>query len=241
MPELLIQCKACGKEIAKSAKICPHCGKRNKKPWWQTALIVFAVIIVLSVIGNMTGKDRTSPNATPVVAASASNSETKDTPSSVPARQSTGIWVMGNLTDEFGEKTGEKFITSRDLIRGTFSNPATKDSRLDVQLQYTERTGLVMQLFEYGQDFGSPATAIGMEKITVSIQDGNGERYSLPGSMSQSVLYFNDRETIKEILLAGGNIKFRITISMVGVISNYSFDITNASGFDTIYGQYTEI
>lgn len=45
-------CKHCGAEIAASAKVCPHCGGKNKPPiykrWW---FIVIIVLIVLSAIG----------------------------------------------------------------------------------------------------------------------------------------------------------------------------------------------
>lgn len=48
----LTQCKACGAEIAKSARSCPHCGARNKKSvfkrWWFWLL----VIVLLAAIGN---------------------------------------------------------------------------------------------------------------------------------------------------------------------------------------------
>lgn len=44
----LITCKACGAEIAKSAKSCPQCGAKNKKPivkkWWFWAILVILVI-----------------------------------------------------------------------------------------------------------------------------------------------------------------------------------------------------
>lgn len=44
MSKKMVECKACGKEIAKSAKTCPSCGAKNKKPlfrkWWFWALIV---------------------------------------------------------------------------------------------------------------------------------------------------------------------------------------------------------
>ncbi|MBS6523398.1 MAG: hypothetical protein ACLTNE_07385 [Intestinimonas butyriciproducens] len=42
-------CKACGKEMAKSAKACPHCGAKNKKPIftkvWFWVLVVLALVI----------------------------------------------------------------------------------------------------------------------------------------------------------------------------------------------------
>ena len=49
MSNKMIECKTCGKEIAKSAKRCPGCGAKQKKPifkrWW------FWVIVVVLIIG----------------------------------------------------------------------------------------------------------------------------------------------------------------------------------------------
>jgi hypothetical protein len=44
----MIFCKACGKESAKNAKMCPHGGKKNKKPFWIILLIIVGVIIVIT-------------------------------------------------------------------------------------------------------------------------------------------------------------------------------------------------
>lgn len=48
----LTTCKACGAEIAKSAKSCPHCGAKNRKPifkkWWFWVII----IILLNTLGS---------------------------------------------------------------------------------------------------------------------------------------------------------------------------------------------
>lgn len=41
-------CKACGKEIAKSAIVCPHCGVKNKKPIFKRGIFwILAVLIVM--------------------------------------------------------------------------------------------------------------------------------------------------------------------------------------------------
>ena len=48
MSNKLTVCKACNKEIAKSAKTCPHCGAKNKKKHYL--LIAIVVIIVLACI-----------------------------------------------------------------------------------------------------------------------------------------------------------------------------------------------
>jgi len=56
MAEKMIVCKACGKEIAKSAKTCPHCGKKNKKPFLLRLGIlvgvVAAILAVLTIVEN---------------------------------------------------------------------------------------------------------------------------------------------------------------------------------------------
>lgn len=52
MANKMITCKACGKEIATSAKNCPHCGAKNKKPffkkWWFWLIIAFVFIVMVS-------------------------------------------------------------------------------------------------------------------------------------------------------------------------------------------------
>lgn len=51
----LIQCKDCGHQIAKSAKSCPHCGAKNKKPFYYNWL--FWLIIVVFVLGMIPADD----------------------------------------------------------------------------------------------------------------------------------------------------------------------------------------
>ena len=54
-------CKACGAEIAASAKSCPKCGAKNKKPIWKQVWVwILAVIILAAAIGGMTGNSNTN-------------------------------------------------------------------------------------------------------------------------------------------------------------------------------------
>lgn len=44
----MVTCKACGKEIAKSAKVCPHCGAKQKKHVvLGVALVLIGIIIII--------------------------------------------------------------------------------------------------------------------------------------------------------------------------------------------------
>ena len=49
-------CSHCGAEIASSAKVCPKCGGKNKKPIYKRPwFIILAVIIVLGIISSAFG------------------------------------------------------------------------------------------------------------------------------------------------------------------------------------------
>ena len=49
-------CRACGSQIAKSAKVCPHCGAKNKKPIYKRVwFIILAVIVIIGIIGAASG------------------------------------------------------------------------------------------------------------------------------------------------------------------------------------------
>lgn len=50
-------CKHCGKEIAKSAKKCPHCGGKNKFPVLLTIVGVLAVFMVIGMVGGSSGSN----------------------------------------------------------------------------------------------------------------------------------------------------------------------------------------
>lgn len=62
----MINCKVCGKEIAKSAKVCPHCGAKNKKPIYKRIWVwLLGVIIIFGGLMSCGGED-TSTNNTDV-------------------------------------------------------------------------------------------------------------------------------------------------------------------------------
>ena len=56
----MIKCKTCGAEIAKSAKRCPNCGAKVKKPWkWLILIGVIALIIAVSALSKPTVPEKT--------------------------------------------------------------------------------------------------------------------------------------------------------------------------------------
>ena len=54
-PKIVI-CRNCNSTISKNAIICPHCGAKNKKPFYKRAwFIILAIIVVVGVIGSLGG------------------------------------------------------------------------------------------------------------------------------------------------------------------------------------------
>ncbi len=50
--EKMVKCKACDKEIAKSAKVCPHCGKKQKNKGFTVIAVILIVIGIFWAIGD---------------------------------------------------------------------------------------------------------------------------------------------------------------------------------------------
>jgi hypothetical protein len=54
----MTKCKACGKEIAKGAKICPHCGKDQRNFFMKHKIIsAIGIIVILGIIGEAVGNN----------------------------------------------------------------------------------------------------------------------------------------------------------------------------------------
>ena len=62
----LISCKSCGEQIAKGAKSCPHCGAKNKKPfykkWWFLLIVIIFAIGIIPTENNDTSDDSHDPS-----------------------------------------------------------------------------------------------------------------------------------------------------------------------------------
>jgi RNA polymerase subunit RPABC4/transcription elongation factor Spt4 len=71
-------CKHCGAEIAASAKVCPHCGGKNKPPiykrWWFIAIIVLVVLSAIGGSGSSSDSSASSSKATSKTSASTASS-----------------------------------------------------------------------------------------------------------------------------------------------------------------------
>ena len=68
MADKMIKCKHCGQEIAKSAKNCPNCGGKNKKPFYKKIWFWLIVIAVLGVAASSSGGKKSDSGKVEVTA-----------------------------------------------------------------------------------------------------------------------------------------------------------------------------
>lgn len=74
----LVECKACGKEIAKGVKKCPHCGKDQRNWFMRHKILSFiGVIILISIIGGIaSGGNNSDTNRTSTSSGTKGKTET---------------------------------------------------------------------------------------------------------------------------------------------------------------------
>jgi hypothetical protein len=56
---LIIPCPTCGKDIARSAKTCPHCGAKPRKSggwWWRIAVGIIVLLLLVNSLSRLSSQ-----------------------------------------------------------------------------------------------------------------------------------------------------------------------------------------
>lgn len=146
----------------------------------------------------------------------------------------TGMWFVSFYVDDFGEPTKEGYIRNLSLIKGSFSNSATQDSKLNVKFLISSSTDISIMLYEYAGN--NPVKAYSPDKYSVLIQDKDGERLKLVATNYSDRLSFSKSASkkIHNYFMKGGTIKFRI-YEIDTPTTEYSFSIKNADWYNNAY------
>ena len=119
-------CKHCGQEIAASAKVCPHCGGKNKPPiykrWWFIAIIV---IIVLAVIGGSGSSD-----------SSGSTSSTATSKTAVSSSSEAAIEYTAYTVTDLSEDLNSNALKASDKYKGQYVELTGRLSVIDSNGKY---------------------------------------------------------------------------------------------------------
>ena len=119
-------CKACGKEIAKGVKKCPHSGKDQRNFFMKHKIIsIIAIFIVLGVIGSVTGGKDDSAKTTSTTTSTESTASTKSTSEDVK-KEEEAITVsavdLGKAYNDNEVSADKQYKGKNAVISGTIKD-----------------------------------------------------------------------------------------------------------------------
>ena len=143
-------------------------------------------------------------------------------------------WEFGELTDEFQQKTGVKYVSTH--VKGTFNNSATTNSEVLAELQVTV-DDVMISLAEY--NYSIVKCSYGSDTYNVTMLDTNGVKHYMTGTMyegQQKILFSEaNEEIIIDALKGNGKVSFYIE-NAERTVTNYLFSV-ETSNFANAYSQ----
>lgn len=173
----LVACKACGNEIAKGVKKCPHCGKDQRNFFAQHKIIsAFLVIYVLAAAGSTLGEDGAhssfmdEPSSSESSTTTLESSTTTQKPETVPTEYKNALKkaesyskimhmskmkIYDQLTSEYGEKfPPEAAQYAVDNLKADYNANALAKAKEYQKTMNMSKSAIYDQLTsEYGEKF----------------------------------------------------------------------------------------
>jgi len=156
------------------------------------------------------------------------------------ALRDTGMWIISNFVDDFGEKTSNRYIGNRD-IHGKFSNSATTNSSLIVNflisLDSKDNPEVRIMLDEYGRSRVKASYTYPDSYTLKAKRTATGELLTVRGTNNSDRITFRGKasEQICKILSHDDEVKFFIVENTDSLKSSYNFKIANSSFFKNAY------
>ena len=167
----MTQCKSCAKEIATSAKSCPGCGAKNKKPIYKKVWFwIIAIIIVIGATGGSGTDDSKEINS-----------------GNIESEQEVS---QNNSKNTTAENKSENKV--EDNIPTEYKS-ALRKAKLYADTMNMSKAGLYDQLTsEYGEKFTVEAAQYAIDNITVDWKENalkKAKLYQETMSMSPAAIY----------------------------------------------------
>lgn len=141
-----------------------------------------------------------------------------NTGSDAPATK--GIWYVDYYVDDFQQPTEEWYITNVASFSGTFSNSATTNSNLLVQVaadQFEGETRVAFFLYEYGRNQVKNSSSNYVDEYDITMRDADGNDTKLTGTVycGGDRLFVDDAYvgTVLEAMKGEGTLSFHIVES----------------------------
>ena len=167
----MTQCKSCAKEIATSAKSCPGCGAKNKKPIYKRVWFwIITIIIVIGATGGSGTDDSKEINSV-----------------NIESEQEVS---QNNIENTTAENKSENKV--EDNIPTEYKS-ALRKAKIYADTMNMSKTGIYDQLTsEYGEKFTVEAAQYAIDNITVDWKENalkKAKSYQETMSMSPAAIY----------------------------------------------------
>lgn len=145
----MVICKHCGAKIAKTAKVCPKCGGKNKMPiykrWW---FIVLAVFLGISIIDSLGGGEDTQTSGsvgTKVSANVSGNQQAQETQEPEITYTVYSVAELVNDLDTNALKASEKYKNQYVELTGRLDSIDSSGSYISIEpgVEKYEYTGVI--------------------------------------------------------------------------------------------------
>lgn len=167
----MTQCKSCAKEIATSAKSCPGCGAKNKKPIYKR--VWFWIIAIIIVIGATGGSDTDDSKEINSVNIKSEQEVSQNNSENITVKNKSENKVEDNIPTEY--------------------KSALRKAKLYSDTMNMSKAGLYDQLTsEYGEKFTAEAAQYAIDNITVDWKENalkKAKSYQETMAMSPSAIY----------------------------------------------------
>lgn len=119
MADKMTTCKSCGAEIARSAKACPKCGAKNKKPIYKRVWFwILAVILVLGIGGAAGGSGGGETADAP--ADTSAGTQNEQAAEESQDTQEEAIEYADVTTDELSDALESNAMNASDTYKGNY-------------------------------------------------------------------------------------------------------------------------
>jgi len=191
----------------------------------------FFLVLLIMVVGCEVPETRTAKPVT--VKAELTRAASISLGYKSPAKtKKPNMWKIQNYVDDFGDPTTNRYLTNKTRIRGTFSNTATQDSRLDAYFLINDGTDISLKLYEYSGN--NPVKAYSATKYTVIVKKDDESRLILTAiNYSDRLRFYDDSRILHNALLKNKALKFLI-IETETPTTKYSFTV-DATGYTATY------
>ncbi|SEQ10931.1 hypothetical protein SAMN02910289_01313 [Lachnospiraceae bacterium RM5] len=138
----MVKCKHCGQEIAKSAKVCPGCGGKNKKPfykkWWFWVIIIFFVLPMIAGLSEEDGDNKTKETTINTTVATTKQSIENKTTTKATEKTKEKTTTKAVETTTAAETTTEVEVIGENFKKAMDDYEEFMDSYCEFMKKYDE-------------------------------------------------------------------------------------------------------